>query len=92
MTDKVLTHEDSIADLEGTPRPDNPNVKPAAAWKWTGTIAAFLVAAEVLADSLRLIPDLPKWVYAATAAIPSIGRFIRTIITGLPVSFRRANP
>lgn len=68
---------------------NNPNVRPAKWWEWTGWWSLLLMVAEWAQGELGLWKDPPKIVGMALVAIPFLIRFARTKTSGLPQSFRR---
>ncbi len=71
---------------------ENPNVRPARVWEWTGSWSFVLVLLQASLDWLGGIQTPSVLVTLLLAAIPPLIRWISQKITGAKESFRRLDP
>lgn len=72
------------------PELQNPDVRPAKWWEWTGWWSLALSVLLWAQGELGGWQNPPRWVGLALLAIPFAVRFVREKVTGVPSSYRRA--
>lgn len=74
---------------EPTPSIENPDVRPAPLWTWSGFWSLILLLLEQISTDLAGIENPPRWLSVVVVALPFLIRMVRQKVTGLPSSYRR---